>query len=106
MGAALASPLLMRTVTMRLPLLALVFSASIGTAAGQEPSIWERTERGGELARECLVHCRDYVRGWLAHADPATGLIPRNLDRSRDYWNGKDSAADNYAFMGCRSVLT
>ncbi len=91
---------------MRLLFLTLVFSASIGTAAGQEPSIWKRTERDGELARKCLVHCRDYVRGWLAHADPVTGLIPRNLNRSRDYWNGKDSAADNYAFMVLTASLT
>jgi hypothetical protein len=46
------------------------------------------------------------VRGWLAHADPATGLIPRNLNESRDYWNGRDSAADNYSFMVLASALT
>ena len=48
----------------------------------------------------------DYVDGWLAHADPATGLIPRNLTESRDFWNGRDSAADNYPFMVLTAAMT
>jgi hypothetical protein len=46
------------------------------------------------------------VDGWLAQADPATGLIPRNLTTSRDFWNGRDSAADNYPFMVLTASLT
>ena len=72
---------------------------ALGAAIGAERSVWEHADHNGEFARRCLMHCRDYVRGWLAHADPATGLIPRNLNRNRDFWNGRDAAADNYAFM-------
>lgn len=74
--------------------------------ASEPPGIWDEAEENGELARECLLRSRDYVRGWLAHADPVTGLIPRNLETSRDFWNGKDSAADNYPFMVLTTALT
>jgi hypothetical protein len=45
------------------------------------------------------------MHGWLKQADPATGLFPRNLRESRDYWNGRDSAADNYPFMVLTAAL-
>ena len=55
---------------------------------------WFRhAERNGRQAAEAFYRCHRYVAGWLAHADPATGLIPRNFRESRDYWNGRDSAA-------------
>jgi hypothetical protein len=46
------------------------------------------------------------VDGWLGHADPATGLIPRNLRESLDFWNGHDCAADNYPFMVLAAAMT
>ena len=60
----------------------------------------------GRLAREGFRRARWYVEDWLAHADPATGLIPRNLGDSRDVWNAKDAAADNYPFMVLTAALT
>jgi hypothetical protein len=60
----------------------------------------------GRQANEALRRCRKYVDGWLAHADPKTGLIPRNLRDSKHYWNGRDSAADNYSFMVLTCALT
>jgi hypothetical protein len=63
-------------------------------------------EQNGRLANEALYRCRRYVDGWLAHTDPATGLFPRNLGDSRDFWNGRDSAADNYPFMVLTAALT
>ena len=60
----------------------------------------------GQLAREGFERCHRFVEGWLAHADPETGLIPRNLERDADIWNAKDSAADNYPFMVLTSALT
>ncbi|UCH64326.1 MAG: hypothetical protein JSU77_12515 [Fidelibacterota bacterium] len=51
------------------------------------------------MANEGLIRSRDYVKGWLDTADPVTGLIARNLRESKDIWNAKDSAADNYPFM-------
>ncbi|MBI4607247.1 MAG: hypothetical protein HY721_35225 [Planctomycetes bacterium] len=51
------------------------------------------------MANEQIFRSRRFVDGWLAHADPRSGLIPRNLGADRDIWNAKDSAADNYPFM-------
>ncbi len=57
-------------------------------------------------ANEAFFRCRRFVDGWLKHADPKTGLIPRNLTRHRDIWNAKDSAADNYPFMVLTAAMT
>ena len=73
---------------------------------GRAAELFRQAEKNGRLANEALFRCRRYVDGWLAHADPATGLIPRNLTSSRDFWNGRDSAADNYAFMVLTAALT
>jgi hypothetical protein len=53
----------------------------------------------GYLAQEGYRRCMDFVKAWLEHQDPETGLIPRNLHESKDLWNAKDAAADNYPFM-------
>jgi hypothetical protein len=63
-------------------------------------------ERHARQASEALWRSRRFIDGWLAHADPATGLIPRNLNESRDFWNGRDSAADNYPFMVLTAAVT
>ncbi|MHC4741765.1 MAG: FAD-dependent oxidoreductase [Planctomycetota bacterium] len=60
----------------------------------------------GKLANEGFVRCRNFVAGWLKHADPKTGLIPRNITRDKDQWNAKDSAADNYPFMVLTCAIT
>ncbi len=71
-----------------------------GWSPGQAEEQWFRqAEENARLANEAFFRCQRYVSGWLAQADPATGLIPRNLGQSRDLWNGRDSAADNYPFM-------
>ncbi len=65
----------------------------------------EALENGCRAAEgfECCVR---FVHGWLEHADPETGLIPRNLQRDNDYWNARDSAADNYPFMVLSAAMT
>ncbi len=60
---------------------------------------FRQAEANARVAAEALYRCRRYVDGWLAHADPVTGLIPRNLGEQRDLWNGRDAGADNYPFM-------
>ncbi len=60
---------------------------------------FDRAMANGESANEGFRRCVHFVEGWLGEADPKTGLIPRNLERNRDIWNAKDSAADNYPFM-------
>ena len=68
--------------------------------------VWQRGEIHGLQANEALRRCRKYVDGWLAHADPKSGLIPKNLNSAKHYWNGRDSGADNYAFMVLTCALT
>jgi hypothetical protein len=71
-----------------------------------EAALWKQAEQNARLANEALYRSRKYIDGWLAKADPGTGLIPRNLRESRDFWNGRDSAADNYPFMVLTAAIT
>jgi hypothetical protein len=102
----------------RLPQLCLVFVLSVVVAAVPSASptasasdarleaAFRLAEENGRKANEAFSHSRRFVDGWLAHADPETGLIPRNLRESRDFWNGRDSAADNYPFMVLTAAMT
>lgn len=64
-------------------------------------------EKNARLGAEGLYRCRRFVDGWLAYADPKTGLLPRGLGSGKwlhdvattDVWNGRDAGADNYPFM-------
>jgi len=67
---------------------------------------FRQAEIHGRRANEMFFRCRKFVDGWLAHADPKTGLIPRNLGSGRDIWNAQDAAADNYPFMVLTAALT
>jgi hypothetical protein len=67
---------------------------------------FEQAMENGRLANEGFIRCRNFVKGWLNHADPETGLIPRNLSRNKDIWNAQDSAADNYPFMVLTAAIT
>ena len=69
--------------------------------------IFDRAEMNGRLSNEGFNRCMKYVNGWLSLADPATGLIPRNINDkpSKDIWNAKDCAADNYPFMVLTAAL-
>ncbi|HOD81260.1 MAG: hypothetical protein BWX88_00365 [Planctomycetes bacterium ADurb.Bin126] len=66
---------------------------------------FRRAERHARSANEQFFRCRRFVDGWLARAGQ-TGLIPRNLHNSKDLWNGRDSAADNWSFMVLTCFLT
>ena len=68
------------------------------SAAEADRAAFTRAAAHGTLVQEGLNRCNRYLHAWLATAEPTTGLIPRNLTDS-PYWNGKDSAADNYPFM-------
>ncbi len=58
-----------------------------------------KAEQNGLQANQGFIKCRNYLHGWLQYRDPKTGLIPRNIEQSKDFWNAKDAAADNYPFM-------
>lgn len=66
---------------------------------------FREAESNGKLVNEGFNRCISYVNGWMRYADPATGLIPRNLTDSKDYWNAWDAAADNYPFMVLTSSI-
>jgi hypothetical protein len=76
-------------------------------SSGETRQIFESAEMNGILANEGFNRCMKYVQAWLVLADSATGLIPRNINdrQSRDIWNAKDCAADNYPFMVLTSAL-
>ena len=67
---------------------------------------WRQAMANGIIVNKGYEHCRKFVEGWLAKADPLTGLIPRNLTDGKDIWNAKDAAADNYPFMVLTVALT
>jgi hypothetical protein len=67
---------------------------------------FRRAAQNGYLANEGFVRCRKFIKGWLNHADPKTGLIPRNISRDKGIWNAQDSAADNYPFMVLTAAVT
>jgi hypothetical protein len=78
-----------------------VFAASISAAptpASAQESAFRVAAENGRVATEGLERCQRFLHAWMRAAEPTTGLIPRNLTDS-PYWNGKDSAADNYPFM-------
>jgi hypothetical protein len=102
-------------------------AASYGLPGGDEPSFnislrlplmedgWPVVEaytgmapvlRNGLQARRALRQSDAFVRGWLAKADPVSGLIPENLGNGIDRWNGRNNGADNYAFMVLTAALT
>ena len=80
--------------------------AAASTVDPPEESLFEAASVNSTLAAEAFERCQRYVHGWLAHADPKSGLIPRNLTRDVDLWNGRDSAADNYPFMVLTTAMT
>ena len=63
------------------------------------PALFREATANGRQAGEALSRCQRYVQAWLAKADPATGLIPRNLTPEGVFWNGRDAGADNYPYM-------
>lgn len=81
------------------------FGAEDDPADGGDEA-FTRASENGRLANEGLTRARNFVKGWLETADPKTGLIARNLKKSKDIWNAKDSAADNYPFMVLTAAIT
>ena len=68
--------------------------------------LFDQALHNGILASEGFARCDRFVEAWLQHSDPETGLIPRNIKESKDFWNAKDAAADNYPFMVLTSFFT
>lgn len=66
----------------------------------------DKAKRNARLANEGFLRSQRYLHDWLEYADPKTGLIPRNLQESKDFWDQKDAAADNYPYMVITASLT
>lgn len=75
------------------------------SAVGEGERRWRVAEDNGEKARVAITYCLRYAEGWLQHADPETGLLPRRVDRDA-YWNAKDCAADNFPFLLLTGAIT
>jgi hypothetical protein len=79
----------------------LIFSFVVNAS---EEELMTQLEGNAKAANEAITFCQEYANGWLAHADPQTGLIPRNLTQDY-YWNAKDAAADNYPFLALTAEI-
>ncbi|MGB9623375.1 MAG: hypothetical protein ACPMAQ_00795 [Phycisphaerae bacterium] len=86
-------------------LLVIVVAAG-GAAVHADPAAFRQADENGRQANEAFHRCHRFVEGWLRHADPKTGLIPRNLGPDTDIWNPWDAAADNYPFMVLTAAIT
>jgi hypothetical protein len=81
-----------------LSLLVVLASFLTAPAAAPPDQSWLQAEKNAAASRQAVQFCRRFAQGWLVHADPRSGLIPRNLTADA-YWNAKDAAADNYPFI-------
>lgn len=89
------------------PLIVLLCSVSVHLnmhAQSNDHTILE-CKQNAKLVNEGFNRCTQYVRAWMKYADSSTGLIPRNLKDSKDFWNAWDAAADNYPFMVLTSSI-
>ena len=83
--------------------LLLITSAAIQSQT-LDPDFRQAVENG-KLVNQGFNRCIAYVNAWMKHADASTGLIPRNINDSKDFWNAWDASADNYPFMVLTSSI-
>jgi len=93
-------------ITFPIILLLTCMLISCSSSGSYDPILYARGIENGLMAQEGFERSNRYLQAWLAEADTATGLIPRNLTDSRDLWNAQDAAADNYPFMVLTSFFT
>jgi hypothetical protein len=87
-------------------MIALIFAGLLlAQGPAVDASLWNLADQNAVRSQQAIRFCRRYAWGWLAHADPRSGLIPRNLTADA-YWNAKDSAADNYPFIVLTAFVT
>jgi hypothetical protein len=68
-------------------------------------SSYSEARNNARLVNKGFNQCIQFVNAWMKYADPSTGLIPRNIKESKDFWNAWDAAADNYPFMVMTSSI-
>jgi len=90
-----------RRSTLRRPVLALPFLCLLVAtplAASDTSSPWQDAETRASDSQQAIAFSRRYAHGWLAYADPQTGLLPRRINGD-EFWNAQDCAADNFPFI-------
>jgi hypothetical protein len=77
------------------------------TITSEEETLFNQASDNSIIVNEGFNRCLNFIHGWLALADQESGLIPRNINdsASKDIWNAKDCAADNYPFMVLTTAL-
>jgi hypothetical protein len=83
----------------------IAFFILVALAAPVSADSWQDAEENGKITQQVVHFCNRFVEGWLTHADPKSGLFPRNL-KTDFHWNARDSAADNYPFMVLTAHVT
>lgn len=78
---------------------------SLTSGVWSQADSWTQAERNAGQVRKVLHFANRNSCAWLAHADPRSGLLPRNL-RGDAIWNARDCAADNYPFITLTGVMT
>ena len=87
----------MRNAKILISTFIILISLSLSLLAQQKQDLaFAEAVKNGVLVNEGFNRSIRYVNAWTKYADPGTGLIPRNIKESKDYWNAWDAAADNY----------
>jgi len=73
----------------------------------EQEALFNEAAANGPVVNEGYERCLKFLHAWIDLRDSVTGLIPRNINdaKSKDIWNAKDCAADNYPFMVLTTTL-
>ncbi len=83
---------------------ALILAAAVSVSLAQG---WPQAQVNSEKSQRAIKFANRYAAGWLSHADPATGLLPRQVSNADQFlWNARDCAADNYPFLVLTGEMT
>ncbi|MBI4581589.1 MAG: acetylxylan esterase [Planctomycetes bacterium] len=85
----------------------IVLTCLLATTGEAAVDPWQVAQTNSEQSQRAMRFCRRYTQGWLQHADPVSGLLPRRVDNAdQRYWNARDCAADNYPFLTLVGEMT
>lgn len=77
---------------------------AVGSLGQAEPSPWGEVQRNAAAAQEAFTRCHRLMEAWLARRDPATSLLPQNLNSP--VWTPENSAADLWPFLVLTAYFT
>jgi hypothetical protein len=91
--------------TLKMVMMATILISSLNLYGQEKDHEFRQSLENGRLVNEGFNRCTNYVNAWMKYADPKSGLIPRNITDSKDFWNAWDAAADNYPYMVLTSSI-